>query len=118
MPATPMNEAALRYSPEMALAFQPTDTDRPATKKSCAVFDRFAAQKPIQMVVMTVRALKARIQGSMCIVWEGGKWERENLGAGVSVSRKPNFGIVLHLHEFSHDMVRSRRSAHLIGERI
>ena len=31
MPATPMNEAALRYSPEMALAFQPTETDRPAT---------------------------------------------------------------------------------------
>src|SRR6266498_5823023 len=65
MPATPMNEAALRYSPEMALAFQPTDTDRPATKKSCAVFDRLADQKPIQMVAMTVAALKARIQGSM-----------------------------------------------------
>src|SRR5712671_6858658 len=70
-----MNEAALRYSPEMALAFQPTDTDRPATKKSCAVFDRFAAQKPIQMVAMTVRALKVRIQGSMFIVWKGGKGE-------------------------------------------
>jgi hypothetical protein len=65
MPATPINEAALRYSPEMALAFQPTETDRPATKKSCAVFDRLADQKPIQMVATTVAALKASIQGSM-----------------------------------------------------
>src|SRR6266550_7358871 len=60
-----MNDAALRYSPEMALAFQPTDTERPATKKSCAVFDRLADQKPIQIVAMTVTALKAKIQGSV-----------------------------------------------------
>src|ERR1043165_8900030 len=62
-----MNDAALRYSPEMALAFQPTLTLRPATKKSCAVLDLRADQKPIQTVAMTVAALKARIQGSMCI---------------------------------------------------
>ena len=37
-----MNEAAERYSPEIAEAFQPTETDRPATKKSLAVFDCFA----------------------------------------------------------------------------
>src|SRR5436309_15940205 len=65
MPATPMKLAALKYSPEIALAFQPTLTLRPATKKSCAVFDRLADQKPIQIVAMTVAALKARIQGSM-----------------------------------------------------
>ena len=29
MPAMPMKLAALRYSPEMALAFQPTETERP-----------------------------------------------------------------------------------------
>ena len=39
MPATPMKLAADRYSPEIALAFQPTDTERPATKKSWAVLD-------------------------------------------------------------------------------
>jgi hypothetical protein len=61
MPATPMKLAALRYSPEMALAFQPTLTLRPATKKSLAVLDFFADQKPIQMVAMTVAALKARM---------------------------------------------------------
>jgi hypothetical protein len=33
-----MNEAAERYSPEIAEAFQNTLTDRPATKKSDAVF--------------------------------------------------------------------------------
>ena len=32
-----MNEAAERYSPEIAEAFQKTLTDRPATKKSDAV---------------------------------------------------------------------------------
>jgi len=67
MPATPMNEAALKYSPEMAEAFQPTDTERPATKKSEAVLDLLADQKPIQTVTTTVAALKARIQGSMVI---------------------------------------------------
>jgi hypothetical protein len=50
MPATPMKEAAERYSPEMAEAFQPTDTERPATKKSLAVLEVFAERKPIQMV--------------------------------------------------------------------
>jgi hypothetical protein len=54
MPATPMKEAAERYSPEMAEAFQPTDTERPATKKSLAVLEVFAERKPIQMVTTTV----------------------------------------------------------------
>jgi hypothetical protein len=60
-----MKLAALKYSPEMALAFHPTLTLRPATKKSLAVFERFADQKPIQIVAMTVAALKANIQGSI-----------------------------------------------------
>jgi hypothetical protein len=41
-----MNEAAERYSPEMAEAFQPTDTERPATKKSLAVFEVLAERNP------------------------------------------------------------------------
>ncbi len=61
MPATPMNDAALRYSPEMALAFHPTLTLRPATKKSLAVFEDFAERKPIQIVTMTVIELNARM---------------------------------------------------------
>jgi hypothetical protein len=60
-----MKLAALKYSPEMALAFQPTDTDLPATKKSLAVFDLRAAQNPIQIVATTVMALNARMYGSM-----------------------------------------------------
>ena len=64
MPATPMKLAALRYSPEMAEAFQPTETERPATKKSEADLEVLAERKPIQMVTMTVTAEKARIQGS------------------------------------------------------
>jgi hypothetical protein len=60
-----MKLAALKYSPEMALAFHPTLTLRPATKKSLAVFERFADQKPIQIVAMTVAALKVRIQVSI-----------------------------------------------------
>src|SRR5215216_5207171 len=64
MPATPMNEAADRYSPEMAEAFQPTETERPATKKSLAVFDVRAERNPIQIVTATVTAEKAKIQGS------------------------------------------------------
>ena len=61
MPAMPMKLAALRYSPEMALAFQPTLTLRPATKKSLAVLEVFAERKPIQIVTMTVMELKARM---------------------------------------------------------
>src|SRR5437899_11200800 len=76
MPATPMNDAALRYSPEIAEAFQPTLTFRTATKKSCAVFERLADQKPIQIVAMTVRALKEKIQGSMCMLSKRGKGEK------------------------------------------
>ena len=68
MPATPMKLAALRYSPEMALAFHPTLTLRPATKKSLAVLLVLAERKPIQIVTMTVTALNARIQGSMVMV--------------------------------------------------
>jgi hypothetical protein len=62
-----MKLAALRYSPEMALAFQPTLTLRPATKKSLVVLEVLAERKPIQIVTITVTALKARIQGSMVI---------------------------------------------------
>src|ERR1043165_5880166 len=64
MPATPMNDAAERYSPEMADAFQPTDTDRPATKKSLAVFDFFADQNPIPTVTTTVMNENVKIHGS------------------------------------------------------
>jgi hypothetical protein len=45
----------------MALAFMPTPTERPATKKSLAVLDFFADRKPIQIVTRTVTALKARM---------------------------------------------------------
>jgi hypothetical protein len=64
MPATPMKEAAERYSPEMAEAFQPTDTERPATKKSLAVLEVFAERKPIQTVTATVTNEKPKIHGS------------------------------------------------------
>ena len=64
MPATPMKEAAERYSPEMAEAFQPTETERPATKKSLAVLEVRADRKPIQMVTTTVTKEKAKIHGS------------------------------------------------------
>jgi hypothetical protein len=63
-----MKLAALRYSPEMAEAFQPTETERPATKKSEADLEVLAERKPIQMVTMTVTAEKARIQGSTELV--------------------------------------------------
>ena len=61
MPATPMKEAAERYSPEMAEAFQPTETERPATKKSLAVLEVRADRKPIQMVTTTVTKEKVKI---------------------------------------------------------
>src|SRR3954452_1186546 len=64
MPAMPMNDAAERYSPEMAEAFQPTETERPATKKSPAVFEVRADQKPIPMVATTVMKEKAKTQPS------------------------------------------------------
>ena len=67
MPATPMKEAADRYSPEIAEAFQPTETERPATKKSPAVLDARADLKPIQMVAITVTALNPKIHGSVFI---------------------------------------------------
>lgn len=51
----------------MADAFQPTDTDRPATKKSLAVFDVFAERKPIQIVTATVTSEKPRIHGSTAL---------------------------------------------------
>src|SRR6478735_6694770 len=65
MPAMPMKDAAERYSPEMADAFQPTDTERPATKKSLAVLEVFAERNPIQTVTTTVMREKATIHGSM-----------------------------------------------------
>ena len=64
MPATPIKDAAERYSPEMAEAFQPTETERPATKKSLAVLEVFAERKPIHRVTATVRKEKPKIQGS------------------------------------------------------
>ena len=65
MPATPMKEAAERYSPEMAEAFQPTETERPATKKSPALLDLPAVQKPMPTVMTTVTSEQTAIQGSM-----------------------------------------------------
>ncbi len=60
-----MKLAALRYSPEIADAFHPTETERPATKKSDADLDVFAERKPIQRVMATVMAEKLRIQRSI-----------------------------------------------------
>src|SRR5687768_7669415 len=104
MPAMPMKLAAERYSPEMALAFQPTETLRPATKKSLAVLDFFAVQKPMKMVAMTVRAEKARMYGSMfmlCVAEEKrGKGEKGSSCAGQSW-KQPWFGVRLHFHEFA-----------------
>src|SRR4051812_40144044 len=64
IPAMPMNEAAERYSPEIAEAFQPTDTERPATKKSPAVFDFPADQNPIAIVATTVTRENVSTHGS------------------------------------------------------
>src|SRR3954470_5718493 len=63
-----MNEAAERYSPEIAEAFQPTETDRPATKKSPAVREVRADQKPMAMVAMTVIIENASTQPSKLTV--------------------------------------------------
>src|SRR5438093_4881155 len=54
-----MNEAALRYSPEMAEAFQKALTARPATKKSLAVCEIRVAQTPSPSVTSTITATKA-----------------------------------------------------------
>src|SRR5215210_2437818 len=54
-----MKEAALRYSPEMAEAFQKTFTERPATKKSLAVWEMRVAQIPRPIVAATTRTTKA-----------------------------------------------------------
>src|SRR6185503_18005717 len=125
MPATPMKEAALRYSPEMALAFHPTLTLRPATKKSLAVLEVLAERKPIQIVAMTVRALKARIQGSM-VIRQVGKWESGKVGGtpagnfppaqlptcSISISfarrslEQPRLRTVAHVHKFAKDAVK------------
>src|SRR5690349_12796589 len=64
----PMKEAAERYSPEMAEAFQPTETERPATKKSPAVLDLRADQKPIAIVATTVINEKANTHPSKVTV--------------------------------------------------
>jgi hypothetical protein len=77
-----MKLAALRYSPEMALAFHPTLTLRPATKKSLVVLLVLAERKPIQIVAITVMALKARIQGSICMR------EKEKRGKGAVCVRR------------------------------
>ena len=65
IPATPIKEAAERYSPEIAEAFQPTDTERPATKKSPALLDLPADQKPMPTVTTTVTKEKIAIHGSI-----------------------------------------------------
>ncbi len=51
-----MNEAADRYSPEIADAFQKTLTDRPATKKSDAVFAFRVAYSPSMIVAAVISA--------------------------------------------------------------
>lgn len=90
MPATPMKDAAERYSPEIAEAFQPTETPRPATKKSEALLARPAAQNPMPTVTRTVRALKDTIQGSTAasigkVMMKG--WESEPGGYGARSDR-------------------------------
>ena len=90
-----MNEAAERYSPEMADAFQPTDTPRPATKKSEALLARPAAQNPMPTVTKTVRALSETIHGStaassgenMVSNWEPVQRLRGADGSGQSAIR-------------------------------
>src|SRR5204863_1590385 len=59
-PATPMKEAAERYSPLIADAFQKTLTVRPATKKSEAVRDIRVAQIPNPIVAATMTITKTR----------------------------------------------------------
>src|SRR5688572_5701865 len=59
-----MNDAADKYSPEIAEAFHPTDTDRPATKKSPAVFEVRADQNPIAIVATTVTSENAKTHPS------------------------------------------------------
>src|SRR5947209_2243037 len=69
IPATPIKEAALRYSPEMADAFQKALTERPATKKSLAVCEIRAAQTPIPIVTSTIRATKSTgIQAALATI--------------------------------------------------
>src|SRR5690349_20004906 len=84
MPATPMNEAAERYSPEMADAFQPTDIERPATKKSLEVMEVLAERKPIQTVTTTVMNGELKIQGSTPSMKARGS--REAMAQRASVS--------------------------------
>ena len=87
-----MNEAAERYSPEMADAFHPTDTPRPATKKSEALLARPAAQNPIPTVTKTVRALRETIQGSTAASSEENmvsNWEPVPRLRGVDGSGQP-----------------------------
>jgi len=61
----PMKLAALRYSPEMAEAFHPTETERPATKKSEADLEDLAERNPISSVTITVMPARVRIHGSI-----------------------------------------------------
>ena len=72
-----MKLAALRYSPEIADAFHPTETERPATKKSEADLEVLAERKPIQIVMATVTREKPKIQGSMC---EMSMWVKLRIG--------------------------------------
>ena len=90
-----MKDAAERYSPEMAEAFQPTDTARPATKKSPAVFDLLADQKPMTIVATTVTNENARTQGSK----ETAAIIGENISSGFYVFKvvgRVNAGSLLH----------------------
>src|SRR5574342_731238 len=107
-----MKLAALRYSPEIALASHPTLPLRPATKKSLAVFDVLADRNPIQVVTTTVMALNERIQGSTVrasigCIFVCRKGEREQgvkggLGLRAPTGQQPDFRIVLHVDQLAH----------------
>ncbi len=56
-PATPRNDAAERYSPEIAAAFQAGRTVREATRKSLVVRARRTPYAPIIPVARTTSAI-------------------------------------------------------------
>src|SRR3954467_4005180 len=118
MPATPMNDAADRYSPEMADAFQPTDTDRPATKKSLAVLERRADQKPMPIVTTTVIAEKAKIHGSKPMAAASGRTKKASSAmaqrrsfprsAGAPPAGPSEIGRLMKPHETTHTNGKNR----------
>src|SRR3954447_26067050 len=56
-PATPRNDAALRYSPLIAEAFHVVDTVREATRKSEVVRDSRIPHRPMELVAMTTQTI-------------------------------------------------------------